>query len=223
MLRLNKEVKQMKTGLPYIAEVFNTNITDVAERIGCSVQQLSMWSNGKRPYPQKWLDKLKELDEFKDIPDSLFTEEMNQFNEIEIRMCRYYYLIKKTEDEDKKDLYYERIDQLNNEIEKKDELETVSKLLDSDDETYMAILKRMNFFYTFNDEYRDERLEGIISMLKLLSKGFFDKFEIEDENEFTQELYELLKKYDLMNPVKSYNANDPTDLAELKELLKEEE
>ena len=54
-----------KKGLAVISEVFNIGYTEIAEKIGRSKQEISMWANGKRSIPKKWLEELYKLEEFK--------------------------------------------------------------------------------------------------------------------------------------------------------------
>ena len=196
-----------KIGLAVISEMFGLSYTEIAQRIGASKQEVSMWSNGKRSIPKKWLEKLAQIEEFKVIPEILtrdnennfFQKEMDKLEINSVKIMHLEYLAERDGvniEDDTSHPYSQKMLALLKEEDKLGELENVERMLDRDDYTnYLEILKRVNFVYSVQDF---GRLEALIAILKLTAEdGFF--IDIQKENEFVQELYRLLNDYGLLD------------------------
>ncbi|WP_100408467.1 helix-turn-helix domain-containing protein [Bacillus solitudinis] len=105
-----------KAGLAYIAEVFDITLTELAEKLGVTKQQLNSWVNGNRPIPKKWLEKMKEIEEFRDIPDSYFTGELNWKLKHFINYCYYAYRHDISDNEEDIERYWELMENENDEL-----------------------------------------------------------------------------------------------------------
>ena len=76
-------------------------------------------------------------------------------------------------------------------------MEDIEELLE--DFVYLTIIKRINMLIHLRSE---GRLEAIASMVKITTEDIEDPdFNIEDESEFSNELYQLLVKYNLLDEI----------------------
>ncbi|MDP9727049.1 transcriptional regulator with XRE-family HTH domain [Priestia aryabhattai] len=75
-------------GLEYISKTFGVSYSEIAKRLGVSRGLVNLWINNDRDIPQKRLEELTQIQEFKGIPKVYFSKELSSSEQMEIQIIK---------------------------------------------------------------------------------------------------------------------------------------